>query len=332
MTRFIVELGSNHNRNLSRAFELLERSAHAGAQAAKLQIFRIEDLFAPEVLAARADLRERRAWELPIELVAPIAKRCRAVGMELGATPFGLWALDALQPHVDFFKIASYELLWHELIRQTAATGRPLVLSTGMADVAEIDAAVATARAAGCQDLRLLHCVSGYPTPPDQCNLAAIGALRERYSCPVGWSDHSACAEVIERAVRHWDASDVELHVDLDGVGLEAGAHNWTPTALDELIARLASSKGQGLQDTDGDGVKRAMPIEQADVAWRADPSDGLRPLLATRAELRRTETQTNPRVAATTAAPPRARPTEPNRATTAAQPRATGITVRDKG
>ncbi|MFI5009048.1 MAG: N-acetylneuraminate synthase family protein [Solirubrobacterales bacterium] len=294
MTRFIAELGSNHNRDLDRALTLLEQAARAGARAAKLQVFRVEDLFAPEVLAAREDLRARRAWELPIELVEPIAERCRAVGMELGATPFGLWAIDALLPHVDFFKIASYELLWHELIRRTAATGLPLVMSTGLASIAEIDAAVAAARAAGCEDLRLLHCVSGYPTPPEQCNLAAIGALRERCGCPVGWSDHSARAEVIERAVRRWGASDVELHVDLDGEGLEGGAHNWTPAALGELIARLAEPNRNGPLDTDedgppnadGDGIKRPMPIEQPDVAWRADPSDGLRPLLATRAVL----------------------------------------------
>jgi sialic acid synthase SpsE len=291
MTRFIAELGSNHNRDLTRALTLIERSARAGAQAVKLQVFRVEDLFAPEVLAARGDLRERSAWELPIELVAPIAERCRAVGVELGAAAFGLWAIAALQPHVDFFKVASYELLWHELIRRLAATGKPLVLSTGMADLAEIDAAVAIARGADCKDLRLLHCVSGYPTPVAQCNLAAIAALRERFGCPVGWSDHSARADVVRRAVRRWGAADVELHLDLDGEGLEAGAHNWTPAALAALVAGLATAGedngGEESAAADGDGIKRAMPIEQPDVAWRADPSDGLRPLLATRAQLR---------------------------------------------
>jgi sialic acid synthase SpsE len=311
MTRFIAELGSNHNRDLARALALLEQSARAGARAVKLQVFRVEDLFAPEVLAMREDLLARRAWEMPIELLAPIAERARAVGMELGATAFGLWAIDALLEHVDFFKIASYELLWHELIRRTAATGRPLMISTGMAGIAEIDAAVSTARTAGCTDLRLLHCVSGYPTPPEQCNLAAIGTLRERYGCPVGWSDHSARAEVVTRAVRRWGASDIELHVDLDGEGLEGGPHNWTPAALAELIAGLAepaeggppsanappgahannppNAHADGPPSADGDGIKRPMPIERYDVAWRADPSDGLRPLLATRAALRQT-------------------------------------------
>jgi len=286
VTRFIAEIGSNHNRDLDRALALIGAAARAGAGAAKLQVFHIEDLFAPEVLAEREELRARRAWELPLELLEPIARRCRELKMELGATPFGLWAIEELQPHVDFFKVASYELLWHELIGAVSATGKPLVISTGMATLGEIDAAVAAARDAGCRDLRLLHCVSGYPTPPEQCNLAAIGAMRERYGCPVGWSDHSARVDVVRRAVRRWRASDVELHVDLDGGGHEAGEHNWTPDALSELIARLAEPGDDGPASADGDGLKRAMPVEQPDVGWRADPSDGLRPLLATRAAL----------------------------------------------
>jgi N-acetylneuraminate synthase len=296
VTRFIVEIGSNHNRDLDRALALLEVAARAGAGAAKLQVFRVEDLFAPQALAAREDLCARREWELPLELIEPIARRCHDLDLELGATPFGLWAIEALEPYVDFFKVASYEVLWHESIGMLAATGRPLVISTGMATLQEIDAATAVARDAGCRDLRLLHCVSGYPTPPDQCNLAAIETLRERYGCPVGWSDHSARAQIVRRAVRRWGASDVELHLDLDGAGHEAGEHNWTPAALAALIAGLAAPGANGAEpadvseaadsleavdlfEVDGDGVKRPMPVEKPDLAWRADPGDGLRPL-----------------------------------------------------
>lgn len=287
MTRFIAEIGSNHNRDLGRALALIDAAARAGANAAKLQVFHVDDLFAPEVLAEREDLRARRAWEFPLELLEPIARRCRELKMELGATPFGLWAIEALEPHVDFFKVASYEVLWHELIRALSATGKPLVISTGMATLQEIDAAVAAARNAGCRDLRLLHCVSGYPTPPEQCNLAAIGALRERYHCAVGWSDHSARVEIVRRAVLRWEASDVELHLDIDRQGREAGEHNWTQAALTELIGGLAQPGADGSASADGDGLKRAMPVETPDISWRADPSDGLRPLLATRAAFR---------------------------------------------
>src|SRR6185312_1265699 len=133
MARLIAEVGSNHNRDLDRALRLLDACADAGCQAAKLQVFRVDDLFAPEVLAVRPDLRARRAWELPLELLDPIADRCRARGLALGATPFGLWAVEPLAARVDFLKVASYELLWHDLIRACAATGLPLVVSTGMA-------------------------------------------------------------------------------------------------------------------------------------------------------------------------------------------------------
>ena len=286
MTRLIAELGSNHNGDRQRAFEVVDACAAAGAAALKIQVFRIEDLFAPEILAARDDLRARRAWEFPMDLLAPLAQRAHAAGLEFSATPFGLWAVEPLAEHVDFWKVASYEILWHDLLRAVAATGKPIVLSTGMASEAEIDAAV---EVLGDAQLTLLHCVSAYPTPEDQVNLAAIESLRARHGRPVGWSDHSRNAAVVERAVRRWGASDVEVHVDLpDEAGHEAGAHNWTPDRLAEVIA---AGDGPLLDDDsplDGDGRKRPMPAEEHDVPWRADPSDGLRPLLATRAAFRR--------------------------------------------
>jgi N-acetylneuraminate synthase len=180
---------------------------------------------------------------------------------------------------VDFLKVASYELLWHDLVRACAATGLPLVVSTGMATLDEVTAAVAVARAAGARDVGLLHCVSGYPTPPEQANLAAIETLRNATGCPVGWSDHTGSPGVVRRAIDRWGATDVELHVDLDGEGNEAGPHNWTPAGLRALPAAAAAT------EADGDGAKVPMPVELPDVAWRADPQDGLRPLRAARAQ-----------------------------------------------
>lgn len=284
MARFIAEIGSNHNRDLARAERLVDACATAGAGAVKIQVFHVEDLFAPAVLAQRPELRARKAWEFPMELLEPLARHVASAGLEFGATPFGLWAVEPLAAVVDFFKVASYELLWHDLIRSCAATGRPLVISTGMASLDEIDDAVATARDAGADDLRLLHCVSAYPVPDVECNLAAIATLRERYGCDVGWSDHSADPTVVRRAVARWGASDVEVHVDLDGEGHEAGEHNWTPVSLAEAIACADDDPAPGeARQIDGDGIKRPVPSEAPDVAWRADPSDGLRPLLATR-------------------------------------------------
>jgi sialic acid synthase SpsE len=288
MTRFIAEIGSNHNAHRERCLALVDAAAWAGCGAVKLQVFRVEDLFAPRALEAHPELERRRAWEFPLELLEPVRERCRRRDVELGATPFALWAVKELADHVDFFKIASYELLWPALIHACAATGRPLVLSTGMATLQEVATAVAVARVAGAESqLRLLHCVSGYPTPPEQANLAAIATLREHFGVPVGWSDHTCSERVVRQAVSAWRASDVELHIDLDGHGYEAGEHSWTPRRTRALIASLEDANpNEGPQAVDGDGIKRPMPVEQPDVPWRADPEDGLRPLRSLRAAL----------------------------------------------
>jgi len=278
VARFIAEIGSNHNRDRERCLALVDAAAAAGCGAVKLQVFRVEDLFTCEALAHDPRLARRRAWEFPVELLGQVRERCEERRVELGATPFAIWAVQALVDHVDFFKIASYELLWHELIRACAATGKPLVLSTGMSTLEEIATAVTAARGA---ELRLLHCVSGYPTPPEQANLAAIETLRNRFGVPVGWSDHSCSERVVHRAIAHWRASDVEVHLDLDGDGYEGGEHSWTPERLRALIALAEEDDA-----LDGDGIKRPMPVELPDVAWRADPDDGLRPLRQMREHL----------------------------------------------
>jgi sialic acid synthase SpsE len=282
MVRLIAEIGSNHNRDPERLAALVACAGAAGCSAVKLQVFRVEDLFAPEALAANPRLAERHAWEFPLGLLPDVRVACDDAGLALGATPFALWAVEALAPHVDFFKIASYELLWHELIRACAATSKPLIVSTGMATEDEIAAAVEVAGG----ELRLLHCVSGYPTPPAQANLAAIETLRARFGCPVGWSDHTGSEEVVVRAVARWQASDVELHIDLDGTGLEAGPHNWTPDRIAGLRSAIGAATLEPVSELDGDGRKRPQPVEQPDLPWRADPADGLRPLRALRARL----------------------------------------------
>lgn len=271
---FIAEVSSNHHRDLARCYRFIDVAAASGCASVKFQLFRIDELFAPEILAKSELHRQRRAWELPEDFIPPLAKYCRERDVTFSCTPFYLKAVEVLEPYVAFFKIASYELLWTELLQACAATGKPVILSTGMATLEEIGGAVDTLRAAGCRDLTLLHCVSGYPAPAGDCNLAAIATLRETFGCPVGWSDHSVDPAVICRAVHRWGASTVEFHLDLDGEGEEyKTGHCWLPEQIAPVI-RAA----QAAFEADGTGVKTPTPAELPDRPWRADPSDGLRP------------------------------------------------------
>jgi len=290
---FVAEVSSNHHRELSRCLAFVDRAAAIGCDAVKFQLFRIEQLFAPEILAASPDHRARESWELPVDFLVPLAERARARDIAFGCTPFDLRAVEQLEPYVDFYKVASYELLWDALIAACAATGRPLVLSTGMADREEVAHAVEVAVAAGAQDLTVLHCVSTYPMPADEANLGAIATLRtltpagfghagDRRAFRVGWSDHSLEPGIVHRAIHAYGAQVIEFHFDLEGRGEEfGGGHCWLPDAIGELIRQVRSAMG-----ADGDGRKAAAPSEREERRWRADPRDGLRPLRATRREL----------------------------------------------
>jgi N-acetylneuraminate synthase len=277
---FIAEASSNHGRELSRALRFVDAAAESGCDAVKFQLFRIDRMFAPEILAHSEKHRSRRAWELPLEHLAPIAEHCSKHRILFSCTPFYLEAVAELRPYVAFYKIASYELLVRPLLEACAATGKPVVLSTGMATMDEILESVSTLREAGAKDITLLHCVSAYPTPAAEANLSAIESLRAATGCNVGWSDHTRRPAVIERAVHRWAASAVEFHLDLDGHGAEyAAGHCWLPEEIAPVIARVRESFL-----ADGTGFKKPQPSERDDRDWRADPSDGMRPLKSVRA------------------------------------------------
>ncbi|NFV81170.1 N-acetylneuraminate synthase family protein [Magnetospirillum aberrantis] len=277
--QFIAEVSSNHARDLGRCRAFVDAAADSGCDAVKFQLFRVRDLFAPEIVAVRPDIQARVEWELPTEFLAPIAEHCRARGILFACTPFSLDAVADLAPHVDLFKVASYEMIWPDLVRACAATGKPLVVSTGMADMDEVRAMVGWARDAGGHDLTLLHCVSNYPTKPEDANLAALDTLRRATGCAVGWSDHTRRPSVIHRAVHRWGASVVEFHFDLEGEGAEfAAGHCWLPGEIAPVIRDVREALG-----ADGDGSKEPGATELVERQWRADPEDGLRPLKATR-------------------------------------------------
>jgi len=272
---FIAEASSNHGRDLDRARAFVDAAADAGCDAVKFQLFKIDRMFAPEILAQSPKHRARAEWELPLDHLAPLAEHCSARKIQFSCTPFYIEAVRELAPFVDFYKVASYELLVTDLLKACAATAKPVVLSTGMATMDEIAAAAGTLIAAGAADITLLHCVSAYPTPAAEANLSAIAQIRDMTGLKTGWSDHTRRPAVIERAVHHWGASAIEFHLDLDGKGAEyAAGHCWLPEEIAPVIARIRES---GVAD--GTGFKGPQPSEIADREWRADPSDGMRPL-----------------------------------------------------
>jgi sialic acid synthase SpsE len=279
---FVAEVSSNHHRDLERCLEFIRTAAGIGCDAVKFQLFRVRELFAPEALRHDPKLLAREAWELPVGFLTELARGCHEAGILFSCTPFYLEAVGELLPFVDFYKIASYELMWDDLLKACAGTGKPVVLSTGMATLPEVNHSYSVLRGAGCQDLTLLHCVSAYPTKPEDCNLAAIATLQDACRCPVGWSDHSVELGVISRAVHRWGASMVEFHLDLDGRGAEFGAgHCWLPDPMREVIRSVRA----GLR-AEGDGEVGPAASELEEREWRADPSDGLRPLVSIRKHL----------------------------------------------
>lgn len=274
----IAEVSSNHQGDLKRCFDFVDTASELGFDAVKFQLFEVEKLFSKEALTAKPELLERKKWELPLDFIPRIKERCTERGIDFGCTPFHLEAVEFLKNYVDFFKIASYELLWDELLVWCARTGINTIISTGMANLDEINHAVKILRANNCEPT-ILHCVSAYPTPSREVNLSAIQTIRNETGCETGWSDHTTNPAVIYRAIHRWGAKVIEFHLDLEGKGEEfSSGHCWLPGSIEEVIKNVQYS-----ESFDGDGLKQPQPSEKDDREWRADPSDGLRPLKSVR-------------------------------------------------
>jgi N-acetylneuraminate synthase len=286
--KFIAEVSSNHNQDIKRCKQFIKTAKKVGCDGIKFQLFKIDQLFATEILENNSDLRKRKEWELPIEFIPELQAFSHDYGLEFSCTPFYLGAVDELKPYVDFFKIASYELLWDDLFIKCAKTGLPIVFSTGMAKLPEIQETLNSLIREKSKDITVLHCNSAYPTPLADANLAGIETLQKMIklvdkpddtTIRVGYSDHTVSPAVLYRAVHQYDVSFIEFHLDLDSKGIEyAAGHCWLP----EQIANVIKNVQDGLF-ADGDGKIEPSKSELNEREWRADPSDGLRPLLHTR-------------------------------------------------
>lgn len=276
---FIAEVSSNHGKDLQRSLEFIDCAADCGCDAVKFQLFKIDQLFAPEILLRSEKLSARKNWELPLEFLPAIATHCKKRNIDFGCTPFYINAVSELAPYIDFFKIASYEMMWLDLIAACARTRKPLIISAGMATMDEIIESYIYAKQQGGKEIVLLHCTSAYPTPYHEANLQAIDTIRHATKADIGWSDHTVNPGVMHRAVHRWGAKVVEFHLDLDGKGDEyAAGHCWLPDQISPLIRDMRHAFA-----SDGDGIKTPTPSELPDRDWRADPADGLRPLRSIR-------------------------------------------------
>jgi N-acetylneuraminate synthase len=210
----IAEMSGNHNQSLDRALAIVDAAADAGAEAIKLQTY-TADTMTLNVHASGFVIEDkqslwagRQLYELyqeahtPWEWHEPIMKRAAARGLHCFSTPFDDTAVDFLESlGVPAYKIASFECTDLPLIRKVARTGKPMIMSTGMASIGEIDEAVRTARAAGCEQIVLLKCTSTYPATPENTNVATIPHMRDAFGCPVGLSDHTMGCGVAVAAV-----------------------------------------------------------------------------------------------------------------------------------
>lgn len=245
----IAEMSGNHNQSLERALAIVEAAAKAGAHGLKLQTY------TPDTMTIDLDEREfyisdpENLWTgtslyklygeayTPWDWHKPIFDRARALGMIPFSTPFDDTAVDLLESlDVPCYKIASFENTDLPLIRRVAATGKPLIISTGMATVAELDETVRAAREAGCMDLILLKCTSTYPATAGNTNILTIPHMRELFNCEVGLSDHTMGIGVSVASVA-LGATVIEKHFTLsrtDG-GVDS-AFSMEPAEMAQLV------------------------------------------------------------------------------------------------
>ena len=247
----IAEMSANHNGDVGNAYRIIDMAKACGADAVKMQTYTPDTITlnstAPDFQIHGGLWDGRTLYELyqeaytPWDWHKPLFDYAHKVGITMFSSPFDFTAVDLLEDlNAPAYKIASFEAIDLPLIKYVASTGKPIIISTGMADEFEIAEAVATAREGGCTDLALLHCVSGYPAPAQDYNLRTILDMQQRFGVPIGLSDHTLDNTTAVTSVA-LGACIIEKHVTLDRNG--GGADDSFSLQKDELTALCRDSK-----------------------------------------------------------------------------------------
>ena len=260
----IAEAGSNHDGKLEQARHLIDVAASAGADAVKFQVFRANRLY-PRSAGVSGYLKISKPiydiiaeMEMPYEWIPELAACCREKGALFLASVFDEESADRLDPHVQVFKIASYEMTHLPLVRYVARKGKPVIISTGTANLDEVAETVKEFRGTGNDDLILMQCTAAYPAPLETLNVRVVATLKSTFGVPVGLSDHSRDPLVGPLAAVAVGANLIEKHFTL-GNELPGPDHRF---ALESAELRLMIQKVREAEKALGVREKVMHPIE----------------------------------------------------------------------
>ena len=260
----IAEAGSNHNGSLEQAKRLIDIAAEAGADAVKFQLFRAAKLY-PKSAGVSDYLKLSKAiydlvaeMEMPYEWIPELAGYCKEKGLLFLASAFDEQSVDALDPYLAAFKIASYEMTHIPLVRYIAKKGKPVVISTGTANLEEIRETVEAFREDGNDEIVLLQCTAGYPAPLESLNVRVVQTLKQTFGVPAGLSDHSRDPWVAPLCAVAVGANVIEKHFTFSNE-LPGPDHRFAlePDELRSMVRKIREA-----EKSLGTGLKTVQPVE----------------------------------------------------------------------